>query len=53
MVLGGGYLLLMTVDDAAESFPALEVKVPVPPDSENGFVLMEQMQKKWASLGGR
>jgi hypothetical protein len=46
VVLGGG-LLLMTVDDARQSFPALEVQVAVPPEQENGFLLMEQMRAKW------
>jgi len=48
--LGGSYLLLMTVDDARQSFPALEVQVPTPPDGQNGFLLLEEMRAKWPLL---
>ncbi len=51
VLLGGGAMLLMTVDDARRSFPVLEQEVAVPPEQENGYLLIEQMRAKWPLEG--
>ena len=51
VLLGGGVMLLLTVDDARRSFPVLEQEVAVPPEQENGYLLIEQMRAKWPLEG--
>jgi len=45
--LGIPFILLMTVDDATQSFPALEVERLEVPDEQNGFVVLQEIAESW------
>lgn len=47
LVLGMGWILLLTVDDGLEHFPQLEVhRVPVA-DHENAFLILQEMRERF------
>ncbi len=47
LVLGTGWTLLFVVDDPRENFPELQVQTVRPPDSKNGYVVLQEMARKW------